>query len=360
MRKRLLSMVGTSLTVIILCNCAGDNQRSIPAQVDLSSLIDSVSRTPAKSGKFSLAWAFFEELANLGQAEGEDSARSVLIHLFSHLHSKIRVTDSLAVLQIVEWIYNCFTMMDSGGVFFVNGAADTYAAWYLQQVEGVRPDLTVISLQFLVGADYRQFLLEDKDIRTALNLSRHDSLPTPPSTGETQDALAEMITRLIKIPEHPPVYVAPRCGIEDRFDGHLVDLGLVYVYQDIIRPQDENLDLLISKLTQDWKLGYASQGPPKDSSYAARIAWLQYLTLLIRMAPEFEKAKRYSDMDTLFVRLEPVVGEDWRFSMLRFMVCHQRDEECRKYLDKVKKYAAEHPDDRAVQAALQQLEKEQH
>ncbi|NIM07422.1 MAG: hypothetical protein GTN65_17845, partial [Armatimonadetes bacterium] len=154
------------------------------------------------------------------RAEGVDSARAIFLDLFGHLHSKIRVTDSLAVLQTIEWIHNCFTMMDSGAVFFTHGAADTYAAWYLQQVEGIRPDLLVISLQFLVGADYREFLLEDDQIRTALNLSRHGSLPIPPSTGETQAALEEMIIRAVSDPDHPALYLAPLCGVADRFGGH--------------------------------------------------------------------------------------------------------------------------------------------
>ena len=176
-REALGTITALCLTLGILPGCSGDSQRLPPTHADLSSLIESFSTTPAKSGKFTVASAFFEELSNLSQAEGEDSARSVLIDLFGHLHSKIRVTDSLAVFQIVEWIYNCFTMMDPGAVFFVNGAADTYGAWYLQQAEGIRPDLMVISLQFLVGEDYREFLLADEEVRAALNLSEDDSLP---------------------------------------------------------------------------------------------------------------------------------------------------------------------------------------
>ncbi|MGB2980634.1 MAG: hypothetical protein WBC77_05260, partial [Candidatus Zixiibacteriota bacterium] len=299
---------------------------------------------------------FFEKLTALRETEGADSARFILLAFFSRQHPQIRITESLAALQLVEWIHNCFTMMDSGGVFFTNGAMDTYAAWYLQRVDGVRPDLIVISLQFLVGADYREFLSADSQVRAALNLSRDESLPVPPSTGETQDALEEMIIRSVRKPEHPPLYLAPRCGVADRFGGHIVDLGLVHVYQDSIQPQTRSLDLLISKLTQDWRLDYASQGPPKDSSYAARVAWVQYLTLVIRMALEFKEQKHYQDMDTLFTYLEPVVGEDWRFSFLRYEHCLRSKEECLQYLEKVKKYAADHPDDPAAQGALQQLE----
>ncbi|MGB2805316.1 MAG: hypothetical protein WBD64_10535 [Candidatus Zixiibacteriota bacterium] len=355
-REVLLSLVTIALGLICLSSCTGDSQTPDTAYANLSSLIDSISATPTKAGKYSLTSEFFEKLTALRETEGADSARFILLAFFSRQHPQIRITDSLAALQLVEWIHNCFTMMDSGGVFFTNGAMDTYAAWYLQRVDGVRPDLIVISLQFLVGADYREFLSADSQVRAALNLSRDDSLPVPPSTGETQNALQEIIIRSARKPEHPPLYLAPRCGVADRFGGHIVDLGLVHAYQDSIQPQTRTLDLLISKLTQDWRLDYASQGPPKDSSYAARVAWVQYLTLVIRMALEFKEQKHHQDMDTLFTYLEPVVGEDWRFSFLRYEHCRRSKDECFQYLEQLKKYAADHPGDRAAQGALQQLE----
>ncbi len=356
MKRELALCIAASLLGCLLYGCAGEKEMPTPEWGNLSDLADSISATPTKAGKYSLTSEFFEKLTALRETEGADSARSVLLAFFSRQHPKIRITDSLAALQMVEWMRNCFTMMDSGGVFFTNGAMDTYAAWYLQRVHGVRPDLIVISLQFLVGADYREFLLADGQVRAALNLSRDDSLPVPPSTRETQNALQEIIIRSVRKPEHPPLYLAPRCGVADRFGGHIVDLGLVHAYQDSVQPQNQILDLLISKLTQDWRLGYASQGPPKDSSYAARVAWLQYLTLVIRMALEFEEQRHYQDIDTLFTYLEPVVGEDWRFSMLRYMHCQRSKDECLQYLEKLKKYAVDHPDDRAVQATLKQLE----
>jgi hypothetical protein len=355
-REIVVLMIAVTTSLFWLSGCTGDSDAPIPHYGNLSSLIDSISAAPTKAGKYTLTSEFFDQLAGLRGTEGADSARSVLLTFFSRQHPQIRITDSLAALQLVEWIHNCFAMMDSGGVFFTNGAMDTYAAWYLQRVRGVRPDLIVLSLQFLVGADYREFLSADGQVRAALNLSRDDSLPVPPSTSETQDALQQIIIRSVRKPDHPPLYLAPRCGVAERFGGHIVDLGLVHAYQDSVQPQTHTLDLLISKLTQEWTLQYASQGPPRDSSYAARFAWVQYLTLVIRMALEFQEQKHNQDMDTLFTYLEPVVREDWRFSFLRYEHCHRSEEECLRYLEKIKRYAADHPDDRAVQAALKQWE----
>jgi hypothetical protein len=346
------------LALVISCDCASEGQKPARTASALSALADSIVATPMASGKYTFVQKFFDNLSALRDAQGDDSARSALLDFFSRLHPRVRVTDSLAVLQTVEWIHNCFTLMDSDGIFFTNGDADTYAAWYLQQVQEIRPDVLVVSLPFLVGPDYRRFLKADSRRRQALNLSKQDTLPVPPSTGQTQATLVEIVTHLVESRGHPAVYLAPICGVAERFGSHLVDLGLVYAYQDSVQPRSETLDLLMTRLTGEWKLKYASQGAPRDSSYAAQVAWLQYLTLLIRMAPEFDKAGHYSDLDTLFVYMDPVVGDDWRFSMLRYQYCHQTDAQCSEYRERVKAYAADHPDDRMVQAALKQLERE--
>ncbi len=355
-RKSLVPKTLILLALIVSCDHASDGQRPARTATAFSALADSIVATPMASGKYTLVQKFFDNLCALREAQGDDSAWSVLLDFFGRLHPRIRVTDSLAVFQTVEWIHNCFTLMDSGGVFFTNGDMDTYAAWHLQQVQGVRPDLLVVSLPFLVAPHYRRFLQADSHSREALRLSGQDTLSVPPSTGQTQATLVKIVTHLAERQEHPAIYVAPSCGVSKRFGNHLVDLGLIYAYQDSVEPQSKTLDLLISRLTQEWRLEYASQGEPKDSSYAARVAWLQYLTLLIRMAPKFDRAERYSDLDTLFARMDSVVGNDWRFSMLRYQYCHETQDQCAEYREKVKAYAAEHPEDGAARSAFKQLE----
>lgn len=344
------------LMMLLVYSCS---RQEIPVSHNqLISLADSITNTPMKSGRFGLASEFFEKLAILKEREGADSARSVLLAFFSHLHSSVRITDSLAVLQLVEWMGNCFAQMDSSGVFYTSGDADTYAAWYLQQVEGIRPDLIVISLPYLMGPDYRHLLQTNLRIRSALNILGSDSIPAPPSTDQTMDALLEMVTRQVSKSTHSPIYMAPRCGIEGEFGGHIVDLGLIKAYQDTVQPQDQILDQLISKLKRSWKLTYASKGMSNDQSYAAQLPTLQYLTLLIRFAPEFNHTKKYEDTDTLFSYLEPALNQDWRFYYLGYEYCHKTKEECKKYLDRIKQIASEHPEDKTLQETMHDLESE--
>jgi len=351
-RKSTPLLVYLLLATILLFSCTSGKRKALPGYRNLSSLADSITNTPMKSGRFGLAFEFFEKLATLKEREGADSARSVLLAFFGRLHPSVRITDSLAVLQLVEWMGNCFTQMDSGGVFYANGDADTYAAWYLQQVEDVRPDLIIISLPYLMGQDYRQMLQRDLRIRSALNLSENDSIPVPPSTDSTMDVQLEMVTRQITKSKHSPIYLAPRCGMGSEFGGHIVDLGLIKAYQDTVQPQDQILDRLISKLSRSWKLTYASKGMPDDQSYAASLPCLQYLTLLIRFVPEFDHGKRYEDIDTLFTYLEPALSKNWRFYYLRYEYCHKSKEECQKYLDILKRIALEHPEDKMLQETM--------
>ena len=152
-RKALLLVTYLLSALIFVYGCTDDSRTAHTGYSNLSSLADSITVTPMKSGRYSLVSEFFEKLATLSQAEGTDSAHSTLFGFFGRLHPTTRITDSLAVLQLVEWMRNCFTVMDSGGVFFTNGDADTYAAWYLQRVEGKRQDLIVVSLPCLVAPD---------------------------------------------------------------------------------------------------------------------------------------------------------------------------------------------------------------
>ena len=103
-REALGTITALCVTLTILLGCASDSQRSTPAHVDLSSLIDSVATTTARSGKFSLASTFFQELAELRRTEGADSARTILLDFFSRMHPDIRVSDSLAVQAALKQV----------------------------------------------------------------------------------------------------------------------------------------------------------------------------------------------------------------------------------------------------------------
>ena len=57
-----------------------------------------------------------------------------------------------------DWAYNALMSVDPYGIIFTNGDNDTFPLWYLQEVEGLRRDVTVIVYSYLATPWYAEQL----------------------------------------------------------------------------------------------------------------------------------------------------------------------------------------------------------
>ena len=106
-----------------------------------------------------------------------------------------------------DWAYDLLMSVEPYGVLFTNGDNDTFPLWYLQEVEGVRQDVTVIVGQYLFTSWYPRQLQEltlpgrqrPFDAAFAPNLYEDRAAPTTSLTTIDPDVLEEVSS--IRLPE---------------------------------------------------------------------------------------------------------------------------------------------------------------
>jgi hypothetical protein len=62
-----------------------------------------------------------------------------------------------------DWAWNLLQSVEPYGILFTNGDNDTFPLWYMQEVEGVRQDVTVIVVQYLYTDWYPRQLVHHTD-----------------------------------------------------------------------------------------------------------------------------------------------------------------------------------------------------
>ncbi|MEQ1858027.1 MAG: DUF2723 domain-containing protein [Longimicrobiales bacterium] len=139
-----------------------------------------------------LAWSWHLIARIAGTARGYVAAAPILLLALTPLVMNWRWASRAGDYAARDWAYDLLMSVEPYGVLFTNGDNDTFPLWYLQEVEGIRQDITVIVGQYLFTDWYPQQLLR----HTQAGSQRLFDPTLAPGLYEDRAAPASAITRM--------------------------------------------------------------------------------------------------------------------------------------------------------------------
>jgi hypothetical protein len=132
-----------------------------------------------------------------------------------------------------DYARNTLVTLAPHALLFTHGDNDTFPLWYLQQVEGVRPDVRVINL-YLANADWYLRELRDEEPRVPTTVDDAQLAVVPsgtlndPVTGERMPVNRWLVTDVLRHGQGRPAYLAVTAPDHLGLDSLLVLEGLVW------------------------------------------------------------------------------------------------------------------------------------
>lgn len=100
-----------------------------------------------------------------------------------------------------DWAWNLLQSVEPYGILFTNGDNDTFPLWYMQEVEGVRQDVTVIVVQYLYTDWYPRQLAHHThpDRQRHFDAAANPGVYAPPAGAPTRPILAVATEELNRV-----------------------------------------------------------------------------------------------------------------------------------------------------------------
>lgn len=321
------------------------------ADRDCSSAIESVVSTSMLDGRYAAALALYECLRAKCPSLNTDVPCDDFVEYLKRLHPVARIDSAADVAQLLEVTYNAFTLIESNALYLTVGDVDTYAAWYLQRVRQLRSDVTVISLPYLMSAEYRKELIADSLFCAATGFDHFREIPVPATTADTDSARELIIAAWNGNGRRAAMYFSPTCSMVADSGLYIVDLGLVFRLTD--RAEDSTAFFeLLTTMRDKWRLRESSRGMPSEER-AIKNTTIHYLSLAMSRAGQLMASGKTDSLNSFLEILDPVCRTNWRFNVLRFIVCQADSGFCETYLRRLREYREGHPEEAYLRDFLQ-------
>ena len=129
----------------------------------------------------------------------------------------------VATYTVMEYNYNVLMSVEPGAILFTHADADSYPILMLQEVKGIRPDISLVTISSARSKNYLKRMLHKKNIE----------LPESVFNESSKNDLNFIKQVILAIHAHypqVPVYVAMTCPVQGFLEDSLYCTGLAYKF----------------------------------------------------------------------------------------------------------------------------------
>ncbi len=157
---------------------------------------------------------------------------------------------------VMEYNYNVLMSVEPNAIVFTHGDNDSYPVWMLQQVKGVREDVSIINMYMAQIPAYLKRMLQQKKIElpdAVLNME----------TKNEEEFIKRIVLEINKKYPKVPVFFALTCGVQGVFEDSLYCTGLAYKFSSL---HMDNIQALQNNIENKFHIDYLSTNLlPNDS-----------------------------------------------------------------------------------------------